>query len=172
MFSIRLATAADAPLILQFVHRLAEYERAPSEVVATEQDIVRDGFGPHPKFRCLIVDWDGHPSGFALFHYNYSTWRGRPGLYLEDLFVLPEMRGKGMGKALLQKLAQIAVEESCYGLRWVVLDWNTPALNFYQSIGAELLGEWQTMVLRGKPLEQLANDSAASDSAQSSGYKQ
>lgn len=157
MLSIRTTTAVDVPLIMEFIHRLAEYERAPNEVVATEQDILRDGFGPAPKFRCLIVEWDGHPSGFALFHYNYSTWRGHPGLYLEDLFVLPEMRGKGMGKALLQKLAQIAVEENCYGLRWVVLDWNTPALKFYQSIGAELLSEWQTMVLRGEPLKRLAS---------------
>ena len=160
MLSIRTTTAVDVPLIMEFIHRLAEYERAPNEVVATEQDILRDGFGPAPKFRCLIVEWDGHPSGFALFHYNYSTWRGHPGLYLEDLFVLPEMRGKGMGKALLQKLAQIAVEENCYGLRWVVLDWNTPALKFYQSIGAELLSEWQTMVLRGEALERMAHDSA------------
>ena len=111
---------------------------------------------PQPKYRCLIADWNGEPSGFAFFHYNYSTWRGQAGLYLEDLFVLLEMRGKGIGKALLQKLAQIALEENFYGLRWMVLEWNDPALKFYESLGAELLGEWETMLLRGEPLQRLA----------------
>ena len=157
MLSLRNATAADASLILDFIHRLAEYEREPSAVVATVEDLIRDGFGPQPKYRCLIAEWAGAPAGFALFHYNYSTWRGHAGLYLEDLFVLPEMRGKGLGKALLQRLAQIALEEHCYGLRWMVLEWNTPALKFYESLGAELLGEWETMLLRGDVLERLAN---------------
>jgi GNAT superfamily N-acetyltransferase len=156
MLSIRLATAHDAPLILDFIRRLAEYEREPNAVVATEEDLIRDGFGSEPKYRCLIAEWDGTPAGFALFHYNYSTWRGHAGLYLEDLFVRVEMRGKGIGKALLQRLAQIALEESCYGLRWMVLEWNDSALKFYESLGAELLGEWETMLLRGKPLERLA----------------
>src|SRR5258707_8384513 len=149
MLSIRKATAADAPLMLDFIRRLAEYEREPHGVVATEDDLVRQGFGPEPKYRCLIAEWDGKPAGFALFHYNFSTWRGQPGLYLEDLFVLVEMRGKGVGKALLQKLAQIALEENCYGLRWMVLEWNEPALKLYESLGAELLGEWETILLRG-----------------------
>jgi len=156
MLSIRLATTADAPLILDFIRRLAEYEREPNAVVATEEDLIRDGFGPEPKYRCLIAEWDGAPAGFALFHYNYSTWRGHAGLYLEDLFVRVEMRGNGIGKALLQRLAQIALEENCYGLRWMVLEWNEPALKFYESLGAELLGEWETMLLRGKPLQRLA----------------
>lgn len=156
MLSIRLATAHDAPLILDFIRRLAEYEREPKAVVATEDDLIRDGFGPEPKYRCLIAEWDGAPAGFVLFHYNYSTWRGQAGLYLEDLFVLVEMRGKGIGKALLQKLAQIALEENLYGLRWMVLEWNDPALKFYESLGAELLGEWETMLLRGEPLKRLA----------------
>src|ERR1700748_3110323 len=112
MLSIRPATVADAPLILEFIRRLAEYERDPNAVVATEEDIIRDGFGAEPKYRCLIAEWNREPAGFAFFFYNYSTWLGKPGLYLEDLFVLPEMRGKGIGKALLQKLAQIAVEEN------------------------------------------------------------
>jgi len=142
--------------MLDFVRHLAEYEREPNAVVATEADLLRDGFGPQPKYRCLIAEWDGHPAGFAFFHYNYSTWRGQPGLYLEDLFVLPEMRGKGMGKALLRELARIAREEHCYGLRWLVLEWNAPALRFYESLGAELLGEWKTMQLRGPALERLA----------------
>src|ERR1043166_9342404 len=126
MLSIRKATAHDAPLILGFIHRLAEYEREPKAVVATEEDLIRDGFGPEPKYRCLIAEWDGAPAGFALFHYNYSTWRGHAGLYLEDLFVLVEMRGKGIGKALLQRLAQIAIEEHCYGLRWMGLGGKKP----------------------------------------------
>ena len=160
MLSIRTATAADASLILDFIHRLAEYEREPNAVVATVEDLIRDGFGPQPKYRCLIAEWVGAPAGFALFHYNYSTWRGHAGLYLEDLFVLQEMRGKGIGKALLQRLAQIALEEHCYGLRWMVLEWNAPALKFYESLGAELLGEWETMLLRGDALSRLANGSA------------
>lgn len=156
MLSIRNATAADAGLMLDFIRRLAEYEREPNAVIATEEDIVRHGFGPEPKYRCLIAEWQGMPAGFALFHYNFSTWRGQPGLYLEDLFVLIEMRGKGIGKALLQKLAQIALEENCYGLRWMVLEWNTPALKFYETLGAELLDEWETMLLRGDALVRLA----------------
>src|SRR5215471_3310085 len=156
MLSIRPAVAADASLMLDFIRRLAEYEREPHAVKATEQDLIRDGFGPLPKYRCLIAEWNGSPAGFALFHYNYSTWRGQPGLYLEDLFVLTEMRGKGIGKALLQKLAQIALEENCYGLRWMVLEWNDPAIKFYDSLGAELLGEWETMLVRGEPLKRLA----------------
>jgi GNAT superfamily N-acetyltransferase len=157
MLSIRNATAADASLILEFIRHLAAYEREPDAVVATEDDLVRDGFGLAPKYRCLIAEWDGAPAGFALFHYNYSTWRGQAGLYLEDLFVLVEMRGKGIGKALLQRLAQIALEENCYGLRWMVLEWNDPALKFYESLGAELLGEWETMLLRGPALARLAS---------------
>ena len=166
MLSIRPATPADAALILDFIHRLAEYEHALSPalatevVLATEADLLRHGFGPEPKYRCLIAEWDAKPAGFALFHYNFSTWRGRPGLYLEDLFVFPEMRGKGIGKALLQRLAQIAVEERCYGLRWMVLEGNDSALKFYETLGAELLGEWETMLLRGEPLERLAGREA------------
>jgi GNAT superfamily N-acetyltransferase len=157
MLSIRTAAASDAALMLDFIRRLAEFEREPNGVVATEEDLIRHGFGPEPKYRCLIAEWDGAPAGFALFHYNFSTWRGQPGLYLEDLFVLVEMRGKGIGKALLQRLAQIALEEKCYGLRWMVLEWNDPALKFYESLGAELLGEWETMLLRGEALDRLAS---------------
>jgi len=165
MLSIRPATAADASLMLRFIHHLAEYERAaPNAVIATEEGLIRDGFGPQPKYRCLIAEWDSTPAGFAFFHYNYSTWRGQPGLYLEDLFVLPEMRGKGIGKALLQKLAAIAMDENCYGLRWMVLEWNTPAIDFYNSLGAELLDEWETMLIRGEALQRLANPTGAAQS--------
>jgi GNAT superfamily N-acetyltransferase len=156
MLSIRNAAVADIPLILDFIRHLAEYEREPNAVVATQDDLRRDGFGHDPKYRCVIAEWNSQPAGFAFFFYNYSTWRGRPGLYLEDLFVLVEMRGKGIGKALLQHLAQIALQENCYGIRWMVLEWNEPALRFYESLGAELLGEWETMLLTGAALERLA----------------
>ena len=156
MLSIRNATPADASLMLDFIRRLAEYEREPDAVAATEQDLLRDGFGPDPKYRCILAEWDGKPAGFAFFFFNYSTWLGKPGLYLEDLFVLPEMRGKGIGKALLQKLAQIAVEENCYGMRWQVLEWNEPALKFYDTLGATIMDEWETMRLMGPALSRLA----------------
>lgn len=156
MLSIRPATPADVPLMLEFIRRLADYEREPDAVVATQQDLLRDGFGAEPKYRCLIAEWDGAPAGFAFFFYNYSTWLGRPGLYLEDLFVLPEMRGKGIGKALLQKLAQIALQENCYGMRWQVLEWNEPALKFYESIGATVMDAWETMRLMEPALSRLA----------------
>jgi GNAT superfamily N-acetyltransferase len=156
MLTIRNATMADAALILDFIRGLAEYEREPKAVVATEEDLRRDGFGPEPKFRCVIAEWNGVPAGFAFFHYNYSTWRGQPGLYLEDLFVLPEMRGRGMGKALLRHLAQIAIRENCYGVRWMVLEWNQPALKFYERLGAKVLSEWETMLLTGEALQKFA----------------
>jgi GNAT superfamily N-acetyltransferase len=156
MLTIRQAASADASLILDFIRGLAEYERAPNSVIATEADLIRDGFGVYPKYRCVIAEWDNQPAGFAFFFYHYSTWRGQPGLYLEDLFVWPEMRGKGIGKALLQHLAQIAVKENCYGIRWMVLEWNEPAIKFYETLGAETLGEWETMLLRGPALARLA----------------
>jgi GNAT superfamily N-acetyltransferase len=156
MLSIRNATVPDIPLILDFIHKLAEYEREPNAVVATEEDLRRDGFGPEPKYRCLIAEWDNAPAGFAFFFFNYSTWLGKPGIYLEDLFVLAEMRGKGIGKALLQKLAQIAVEENCYGMRWQVLEWNEPALKFYATLDATIMDEWETMRLMEPALSRLA----------------
>jgi GNAT superfamily N-acetyltransferase len=156
MLTIRQAVTADASLILEFIRGLAEYERAPNSVIATEADLIRDGFGANPKYRCVIAEWDNQPAGFAFFFYNYSTWRGQPGLYLEDLFVLPEMRSKGIGKALLQHLAQIAVKENCYGIRWMVLEWNEPAIQFYEALGAETLADWETMLLRGAALARLA----------------
>ncbi len=167
MLTIRKARPEDATLILDFIRRLAEYEREPEAAIATEADLLRDGFGPEPKYRCIIAEWSGKPAGFAFFFYNYSTWRGRPGLYLEDLFVLPELRGHGIGKALLQELAKIAVNEHCYGIRWMVLEWNEPALKFYESLGAEILGEWETMLLTGPALDRLAGASGASSDAQS-----
>jgi GNAT superfamily N-acetyltransferase len=162
MFSIRNATIADVPVILDFIRGLAEYEREPKAVMATEADLLRDGFGPDPKYRCLSAEWDTKPAGFAFFHYSYSTWRGQPGLYLEDLFVLPEMRSKGIGKALLQRIAEIAVRENCYGVPWMVLEWNEQALKFYGTLGAEILGEWETMLLTGATLQRLAQGGESS----------
>jgi GNAT superfamily N-acetyltransferase len=166
MLSIRSATIADVSLILDFIRGLAEYEREPKAVLATEDDLRRDGFGPDPKFRCLIAEWDHTPAGFAFFLYNYSTWRGRPGLYLEDLFVLPEMRGKGIGKGLLEKLAQIAVAEKCYGVVWQVLEWNEPAIKFYESLGATTMDEWETMRVMEPALSRLAQGGKTSEDGQ------
>lgn len=156
MLNIRSATVNDAALILQFISDLAEYEREPQAVTATEADLVRDGFGADPKFRVVIAEWDGKPAGFALFFYNYSTWLGRPGLYLEDVFVRPEFRGKGIGKSLLLYLARLAVREDCGRFQWQVLDWNTPSIGFYESLGAKVMKEWLTMRVEGEALERLA----------------
>jgi GNAT superfamily N-acetyltransferase len=153
---IRPAKAKDIPLIVQLIHELAEYEREPHQAVATEHDIRRDGFSANPKFRVVIAEWDGEAAGFALFFYNYSTWMGRAGLYLEDLFVRPEFRGKGIGKALLTHLAKIAVDEGCGRFEWQVLNWNTPALEFYKALGARVMGEWSTMRVTRESLRKLA----------------
>lgn len=159
MIDIRAAAPDDATLILQFIRELADYEKAPQEAVATPEDVLRDGFSAHPKFRCIIANWDGQPAGFALFFYNYSTWRGLPGIYLEDVFVRSEFRKKGIGKALLAYLAQIAVREGCARFEWQVLDWNTPAIEFYKSLGATVMKEWLTMRVTGEALKKLADES-------------
>src|SRR5579872_823112 len=154
--TIREATAADVSQILAFIRALAEYEREPDAVLATEADLMRDGFGPNPFYFCLIAQSDGSPAGFALYFYNYSTWLGRPGLYLEDLFVKPEFRGHGIGKALLQRCAQIAVEENCCRFQWQVLDWNQPAIDFYHRMGARMMKEWLTMRAEGDEIRRVA----------------
>ena len=159
MLKIRPAAAADAAIILDLIRALAIYEREPDAVTATEADIVRDGFGASPKFRCVIAEWDGEAAGFAFWFYNYSTWQGRPGLYLEDLFVKPEFRGKGIGKALLLHLAKVAADENCGRFEWSVLDWNTPAIEFYESLGANLHREWLRMRVEGEALSNLASRS-------------
>lgn len=158
MLNIRSATVNDVGLILQFIHDLAEYEREPQAVTATEADLVRDGFGADPKFRVVIAEWDGKPAGFALFFYNYSTWQGHPGLYLEDLFVRPEFRGRGIGKTLLVHLARLAVQGNCGRFQWQVLDWNTPSMRFYESLGAKVMKEWLTMRVEGEALGRLAGE--------------
>ena len=153
---IRPATAADVSLILALIRGLAEYERAPEQVIATEEDLLRDGFGPNPFYFCLIAEHDGKPAGFAFYFFDYSTWIGRPGIYLEDLFVYPELRGLGIGKALLKQVSAIAVEKGCARLKWSVLDWNTPAIDFYKSMGGELMDEWTNVRIQGEALERLA----------------
>jgi GNAT superfamily N-acetyltransferase len=152
---IRRATAADAAQILEFIRALAAFERAPDAVTATEEGLIRDGFGPNPFYRCLIADYDGQPAGFAFYFFNYSTWVGRPGIYVEDLFVLPQFRRLGIGRELLRQVAAIAVETGCQRLQWEVLDWNTPAIDFYRAIGAEFLDEWRNVRLSGEALERL-----------------
>ena len=159
--SIRPATKDDVEQILVFVRALAVYEREPNAVNATEADLFEHGFGENPYFACLIAELDGIPAGFALYFFEYSTWLGRPGLYLEDLFVLPEQRGGGVGKALLQRMAEIALEKGCARMKWEVLDWNTPAIDFYRAMGAELPTEWLKVRLSGEALRRLATSGAA-----------
>jgi GNAT superfamily N-acetyltransferase len=163
--AIRTATAADVPEILAFVRALAVYERAPDAVTATEADLLRDGFGPNPYFHCLIAELDGRPAGFAFYFFDYSTWLGRPGIYLEDLFVHPEFRGLGIGKALLKRVAAVAVEKGCARLKWQVLDWNTPAIDFYAAMGAEFMDEWRNVRVSGDALVRLAGHGPSQDSA-------
>jgi len=158
--TIRNAVPADVPLILEFIRGLALYEREPDAVTATEEDLLRDGFGEKPYFHCLIAECEkgngAKPAGFAFYFFNYSTWTGRPGLYLEDLFVNPEFRGLGVGKALLAQVAAVAVERGCPRLQWEVLDWNTPAVDFYASLGAEFLDEWRNVRMTGEAIARLA----------------
>ena len=154
--TIRTATPADIPLILTFIRALALYERAPEAVIATEADLLRDGFGSNPFYFCLIAEHEGQPAGFAFYFFDYSTWLGRPGIYLEDLFVHPEFRGLGIGKALLKQVAAIALEKNCARLKWSVLDWNTPAIDFYRAMGAEFMDEWTNVRISGEALDRLA----------------
>lgn len=154
--SLSMATEADLPQVLFFIKALAEYERLAEAVVATEDGLRQSLFGPRPYAECVIARWNGEPAGFALFFHNFSTFLGRPGVYLEDLFVKPELRGKGVGKALLRFLAQVAEERKCGRLEWSVLDWNESAIGFYKSIGAEALDEWLIFRLKGDALTRLA----------------
>ena len=153
---IRPAIRDDAGTILNFIRALAAYEREPDAVQATEEDLLRHGFGPNPYYACLIAEQDGAPAGFALYFFDYSTWLGKPGLYLEDIFVHPEFRGRGIGRALLQRLAAVALEKGCARMKWEVLDWNTPAIEFYSAMGAELQKEWLNVRLSGDALQHLA----------------
>jgi GNAT superfamily N-acetyltransferase len=156
MLQIRKAEASDVPTILSLIRELAAYEKEPEAVVATEPSLLRDGFGDAPRFHVLLASWEGEPAGFAFYFFAYSTWRGSPVLYLEDVFVRPEHRRRGMGIALMRSLARIAVESACERFVWQVLDWNEPAINFYKSIGARALPEWVTMRLDGEALQAFA----------------
>ena len=154
--TVRSALEPETPLVLQFVRELAEYEHLEDQVVASEEGLRTALFGPRPYAEVAFVCVDERPVGFALFFHNFSTFLGRPGLYLEDLFVRPQFRGRGCGRCLLQWLAALAVERGCGRLEWAVLDWNTPSIGFYRSLGAVPLDEWTVFRLTGAALEALA----------------
>jgi len=159
MLSIRPATIKDASLLATMILELAQYEKLDHEAAVTAESIARDGFGPNPKFRAVIAEVDGKPAGYAVFFEFYSTFQGRAGLFLEDLYVRPPLRKQGIGQALLNHVARIAWEEDYFCMRWEVLDWNKPAIEFYKRLGAVFLDEWKAVMLIGDPLE------AAADSA-------
>ena len=161
-FEIRPACAADVPIILQLIRDLATYERAPNEVTATEEQLVDVLFGEKPAAEVLLAFENETPAGFAVFFHNFSTWLGRPGLYLEDLFVKPEKRGKGYGRALLVDLAKIAYERGCGRMEWAVLDWNDPAIKFYHSLGAKPMDEWTVFRLTRDGIARLAQSESTS----------
>lgn len=154
--STRPATPEDVPTIVDLVKALAEYEREPTAAVATEADFLRDGFGPAPAFHVLIAEEESRAIGFALYFFSYSTWRGRRCLYLEDLFVRPETRGRGAGIALMRALAREAVAHECARFVWQVLDWNQPSIDFYERLGAKVTREWLAVRLEGDALAALA----------------
>ncbi|MFN8012609.1 MAG: GNAT family N-acetyltransferase [Holophagaceae bacterium] len=156
MLTIREATPADVPLILAYIAELADYERAPEKAVARPEDLQRHLFGPQPLIFCELAQWEGRDAGFALYFFNFSTWEGKPGLYLEDLFVRPAFRKHGIGKALLKRLARIAVERGCTRYVWQVLDWNTPSIEFYKAMGAKVMHDWLTCRVEGEALQRLA----------------
>jgi len=154
---IRLARVEDVPIILELIRDLATYERAPDEVVATEGQLVDVLFGERPAAEVLLGFEEKSPVGFALYFYNFSTWLARPGLYLEDLFVKPEKRGKGYGRALLVELAKIARDRGCGRMEWAVLDWNEPAIKFYRALGATPMHEWTVFRLTRNEIAKLAD---------------
>ena len=155
-FEIRPARVEDVPIILELIRDLATYERAPNEVTATEEQLVDVLFGKRPAAEVLLAFEGKSPVGFAVFFHNFSTWLGRPGLYLEDLFVKPEKRGKGYGRALLVDLAKIACDRGCGRMEWAVLDWNEPAIKFYRALGAKPMEEWTVFRLTRDGIAQLA----------------
>ncbi len=154
---MRDATSNDTSLILEFIRGLAEYEKLPNEVEATEEGLRSALFGKHPGAEVIIAEWEGLPAGFALYCHNFSTFLGRKGIWLEDLFVLEAYRGLGVGRALLTRLASIAVAQECGRLEWSVLDWNADAIGFYRRLGAEPKEDWTTFRLSGGALTRLAN---------------
>jgi GNAT superfamily N-acetyltransferase len=156
MLNIRSANRDDVPVLLSLIRELAAYEKKAHKAVVTENDLLRDGFGPQQKFRALIAEWNGEPVGYASFFYFYSTFQGRAALFLEDLFVLDKLRGKGIGKTLLVEVAKLAIEENCFGLRWEVLDWNRPAIEFYEKLGADFLHERKVVAFDADALRRVA----------------
>jgi GNAT superfamily N-acetyltransferase len=154
--TIRPAQEHEVPLVLSFIRELAEYERLVHEMVATEEDLRRSLFGPRPYAEAVFACLDGEPVGFALFCYNFSTFLGRPGIHLEDLFVRPTCRGRGIGQAPLKWLAQETIARDCGRLEWAVLDWNEPSIRFYESLGARAMKEWFTYRLAGEALAKVA----------------
>jgi GNAT superfamily N-acetyltransferase len=158
---IRVAAEADVPIILSLIRELADYERAPDAVVASEAGLREVLFGPQRSAEVLLALEEGGPIGFAVYFYNFSTWLGRPGLYLEDLFVRPSVRGKGYGRALLERLARIARERGCGRMEWAVLDWNDPAIQFYKKLGAEPMTEWTVFRLTQDGIAKLAGSEVA-----------
>ncbi len=158
MLTIRPATIADAALIRQMIWELADFEKQPDDVLTTEADIARDGFGANPQFRALIAEWQGRAAGYALYFDYYSTWRG-PGFYLEDLFVRSAFRGRGIGTALLANVAAAAEREKRVFLKWEVLHWNQPAIEMYKALGGEFMDEWRSVFLTGDGLRKLAEKS-------------
>jgi GNAT superfamily N-acetyltransferase len=156
MLNIHPATREDIPTLLSLIRGLAAYEKKSDKVVVSEQDLLRDALGPRPKFRALIAEWEGKPCGYASFFYFYSTFQGRAALFLEDLFVLEKFRGNGIGKALLIAVAKLAVKEGCFGLRWEVLDWNRPAIEFYEKLGATFLNERKVVAFDKEALQRVA----------------
>ncbi len=156
MLTLRPAVPADAALIVSYIRELAEFEREPEKAVVTEADIHRYAFSHQPLVHVTMAEWGGRPAGFALWFLNFSTWEGKPGIYLEDLFVRPAFRGHGIGKALLKELAALAVREGWTRFVWQVLDWNTPAIEFYEAHGARIMRSWLTCRVEGEAIEQLA----------------
>jgi GNAT superfamily N-acetyltransferase len=159
MLSIRAATVEDVTLLRMLIRELAEYEHELDKVTITESDLARDGFAPQSKFRALIAEWDGEPAGYALFFDFYSSWRGRQ-LFLEDLFVRPQFRGRKIGKSLLAAVARIAKRDGCDGMRWEVLDWNHSPVEFYKSLGADFLDDWRLVLLKEEDLRRLAESAS------------
>jgi GNAT superfamily N-acetyltransferase len=153
--NIRPANPADVPFILKMIQALAEYEKEPQEVTITAEELLRDGFGTAPLYSCLIVELESTPVGFALYYNRYSTWKGKT-LYLEDLFVVPEARGHGLGKLAMVELARIARDSGCVRFEWQVLDWNQPAIDFYKSFGTSLQPQWVTCRLDKRAFIELA----------------
>lgn len=160
-FTVRKATIDDCDIILHLIALLAEYEKEPESAIATKEDLLKYGFTDNPLFYCILAEIEGNVIGFALYFLTFSTWQGKPGIYLEDLFVIPAYRGLGIGKALMKTVAQHGVEMNCTRMTWQVLDWNTPAIDFYQRCGARHLSEWFTYRLEGDSLRNFAADNTS-----------